>query len=192
MGHYQTRHGYSDDELVSALQKDIRRGNEEQAMHWALELGGEGASGFGQLASRLTVIAYEDVGLGDPAVVQRVCSALRDMRDMYRNDRGEWQMVLAYIILLLCRSRKSRITCHFLQVMRHRHETGQPDVPDYALDMHTSAGALRGRTKGSARGIRHFIEEGERLADESDVADVYRDEAIELLGQRSKKREEEG
>lgn len=192
MAHYQTRHGYNDDELVSALQKDIRRGNEQQAMHWALELGAEGKSGFGQLASRLTVIAYEDVGLGDPVVVQRACSAIRDMRDMYRNDRGEWRMALAYIVLLLCRSRKSRISCHFLQVMQHRHETGPPDVPDYALDMHTSAGALQGRTKGSTRGVQHFIEEGERLVNEGSVDDIYRDEAAELLRQRSKKKREEG
>jgi len=189
MAHYQTRHGYNDDELVSALQKDIRRGNEQRAMHWALELGGEGKSGFGQLASRLSVIAYEDVGMGDPSTVTQACSAIRDMRDMYRNNRGEWRMALAYVILLLCRSEKSRISCHFLQVMRHRHAAERPDIPDYALDMHTSAGALMGRTKGSAEGVRQFIEEGERLDREGDVENVYRERAVELLGRRAKKKE---
>lgn len=184
MAHYQTSHGYNDDEVVSALQKDIRRGNERQAMHWALELGEEGKSGFGQLASRLTVIAYEDIGLGDPAAVLQACRAIQDMRDMYRNGWGEWRMALAYIVLLLCRSRKSRISCHFLQVTRHRWETVSPDIPDYALDMHTSAGTLQGRTQGSREGIQHFIEEGEQLDSEADVEDVYRQETRELLRQR--------
>lgn len=31
MTHYQTRHGYTNDEVVSALQKDVRRGNERLA-----------------------------------------------------------------------------------------------------------------------------------------------------------------
>jgi replication-associated recombination protein RarA len=185
MAHYQTRHGYNDDELVSALQKDIRRGNERRAMYWALELGGEGASGFGQLASRLMVIAYEDVGLGNPAAVLQACSAIRDMRDMYRNDRGEWRMALAYVVLLLCRSEKSRISCHFLQVTTRQHEMEHFEIPDYALDMHTSAGALMGRTKGSPEGVRQFLEEGKRLSNESDLEDGYRDEARELLRERA-------
>ena len=188
MAHYQTKHGYNDDEVISALQKDIRRGHEQQAMHWALELGEEGKSGFGQLASRLTIIAYEDVGLGDPAVVQQACHAIQDMRDMHRNGWGEWRMTLAYIVLLLCRSQKSRISCHFLQVARHRWETTSPDIPDYALDMHTSAGALQGRTRGSREGIQHFIEEGERLDNECGIEDVYRRDAQDLLRQRMKNR----
>ena len=33
-----TQNGYPLDEIISALQKDIRRGNEEQALYWVLEL----------------------------------------------------------------------------------------------------------------------------------------------------------
>ena len=33
-----TQNGYPLDEIISALQKDIRRGNEEQALYWCLEM----------------------------------------------------------------------------------------------------------------------------------------------------------
>lgn len=36
----QTKRGYYIDELLSALQKDIRRGNEYEAVFWAVELDG--------------------------------------------------------------------------------------------------------------------------------------------------------
>jgi replication-associated recombination protein RarA len=59
----QTQRGYDFHELLSALQKDIRRGNEYEAMFWAAEL-----ESFNPTAlwNRLKVIASEDVGCANP------------------------------------------------------------------------------------------------------------------------------
>ena len=62
MTKFQTKkHGYADDEVKSAIQKEIRRGNEENAMYWALEIATESKSSFGWLRNRLKIILYEDI-----------------------------------------------------------------------------------------------------------------------------------
>ncbi len=179
MAHFQTKHhAYNDDELISALQKCIRRGMQEEAMYFALELGNEGKSGFGLLHSRLLITSYEDIGLADPLTVGSVSQALQDMKNMYDQKKGDWEMVLSYIILLLSKAQKSRITDHFKIVMKHKwnkEEKGY-SIPDFALDMHTSQGNLLGRSKGSLQGINHFITEGEKLKNENpDINDIYRE-----------------
>ncbi len=64
--HYvlKTKGGYLLDEVVSALQKCIRRGREEEAMYWALEMAESGCGKY--LWRRLMIIGAEDVGLADP------------------------------------------------------------------------------------------------------------------------------
>jgi len=191
MAHFQTKHhGFNDDELISALQKCIRRGMEEQAMYFALELGNEGKSGFGVLHSRLLITTYEDIGLADPLIVSTISQALADMKTMYDHKKGDWEMVLSFIILTLCRTKKSRITDHFKIKMKQvwKKEQKQYDIPDFALDMHTSQGNLLGRSKGSLQGINHFITEGEKLINEhSEINDVYKKQAHELWKKKIKK-----
>jgi replication-associated recombination protein RarA len=188
MAHYQTKHhGFNDDELISALQKCIRRGMEQEAMYFALELAEEGKTGFSVLLSRLRVIMYEDVGLAGPAVVLQTSKALDDMEIMHEKKRGEWSMVLSYVILLLCRAMRSRIADHFLIVMKEKwkNDAVHVDIPDFALDMHTSKGNLVGRTKGSLVGINHFITEGEKLQHEHPtIKDSYHEQVIQLWKKR--------
>jgi replication-associated recombination protein RarA len=59
----QTQREYDFYELLSALQKDIRRGNEYLAMFWAVELESLNAEA---LWNRLIVIACEDIGPANP------------------------------------------------------------------------------------------------------------------------------
>jgi len=190
MAHFQTKHhGFNDDELISALQKCIRRGMEEEAMYFALELGNEGKSGFGVLHSRLLVTTYEDIGLAHPFIVSTISQALSDMKTMYDKKKGDWEMVLAFIILVLCRTQKSRITDHFKILMKHnwKKEHSQYDIPDFALDMHTSQGNLLGRSKGSRQGINHFINEGELLQNEHpEIEDIYKEQVHELWKKKKK------
>ncbi|MFO8077364.1 MAG: hypothetical protein R6U21_01795 [Thermoplasmatota archaeon] len=190
MAHFQTKHhGFNDDEIISALQKCIRRGMEEEAMYFALELGNEGKSGFGLLHSRLLVITYEDIGLGDSPIIAPVTAALTDMKTMYEQKKGDWEMVLAFIILALCRAQKSRITDHFKLVMKHQWKKDEKQIfiPDFALDMHTSQGNLLGRTKGSLQGINHFITEGEKLENENpEIKDIYKTKAQQLWKEKKK------
>ncbi|MEF8879463.1 MAG: hypothetical protein V5A64_03615 [Candidatus Thermoplasmatota archaeon] len=189
MANYQTKHGFNDDEVVSALQKDIRRGLEKNALYWAFEIcdGGEHKSGFSRLRNRLIIITYEDIGMGEPGTVLEVSNAVEDMENLWKAKNSGWKIVLAYIILKLCRAKKSRIADHFQNVIfdSWKNENAKEEgfeIPDYAIDMHTSKGNLRGRSKGSLKGVKHFIEEGEKLDEENqDVEDIYRKKAHEIL-----------
>ena len=67
---FKTRKGYDFFEVISALQKAIRRCEEENAVYWALELY---KSGFSKaLWSRLLVITSEDVGLAEHGIEQSI------------------------------------------------------------------------------------------------------------------------
>lgn len=183
MTHYQTKNGFNDDEVISALQKEIRRGKEEDAMFWALELAETGKSSFSVLCSRLQIIIYEDIGLGEPSIILRVSRAIDDMRSMYENNRGDYMMVLSFIILSMCRAKKSRITDHFkehIKFMRDR-DLAEEKIPDYALDMHTTKGNDIGRRKTTLAGVDHFIKEGEMLVNENPtVDDIYKETAHKI------------
>lgn len=188
MANYQTTHGFNDDEVISALQKDIRRGNEQEAMYWALEISNNGKhkSGFGRLRNRLIIITYEDIGLGESDTVLKASKAIEDMERLYKSKNKGWKIILSYIILLLCRAKKSRITDHFEQYIKHiwnkKSEETNIKIPDYAIDMHTSKGNLRGRSKGSKKGIKHFIEHGEKLKNKNTkIEDIYKEKAYEIL-----------
>ena len=69
-----TRHGYEPHEVVSALQKAIRRGQVNAALYWAAEMEQSGYTTW--LWKRLLMIASEDVGRADPTLV----STIRDLR----------------------------------------------------------------------------------------------------------------
>jgi len=172
MTKFQTRcHGYNDDEVKSALQKDIRRGIEDSAMFWAFELAHEDKSSFGWLRNRLKIIAYEDIGIANPEIVLQVSKAVDDMDFLYQNNNDEWQMILSHIILLMCRSKKSRIVDHFKESMLWVWQSHKFDIPDYALDMHTTMGNKMKRYKGSKEGIEHFIKESEKMENIGEVQD---------------------
>ena len=59
----KTQNGYDLYELLSALQKCIRRGLEEQAVYFAVELDGFNPTA---LWNRLKIIASEDIGAANP------------------------------------------------------------------------------------------------------------------------------
>src|SRR4051794_25198672 len=79
-GDQVTPGGYAKGEVASALQKEIRRGNEREALFWAseLELAGNGE----YLWKRLKIIASEDVGLADSAATILVASLYRHWLDV--------------------------------------------------------------------------------------------------------------
>ena len=61
----KTRHGLAADEVISALQKEIRRGHVDNAALLAYEMIGTSAELEDMLWRRLLVISVEDVGWGD-------------------------------------------------------------------------------------------------------------------------------
>lgn len=147
--------GYPLDEVISALQKDIRRGNEEQAMFWSLEMIPRFEA---YLWQRLCVIVNEDIGTANPTLlllVPRQRELFMEFREAGKD--GSARLVLANTILLMCRSPKSREADHFQCVVNQGRLQGRPmpsSVPDYALDKHTRRG------KNMRRGVDHWLDEG--------------------------------
>jgi len=158
----QTQRGYDFHELLSALQKDIRRGNEYEAVFWAVEL-----ESFNPTAlwNRLRVIASEDIGIANPLaplVIDVLEKEYDDAKDPEKPEKDAYRSFLTNAVLFLARSRKSRIVDDLLNVVygEIQHEDKKLPIPDYALDMHTHRGRKLGRS------YEHFFSEGCKLKNE--------------------------
>ena len=79
-----TKSGYDFKELLSALQKDIRRGAVYPAMFWAAELE---SLNHKALWNRLRVIASEDVSLGRPGLVLVIDTLHRWYTDLIKQEK---------------------------------------------------------------------------------------------------------
>lgn len=157
-----TRSGYNFHHVISALQKEIRRGNEREALYWALELEVDPSKAAGTrnweiaLLRRLLVIAHEDIGIANPIVFTAIPEMIRCYAMLRERNNGGARLILTNMILLLCRSPKSRISDEFLAVVMKDRNGPKREIPDYALDQHTAAGRAKGRV--GAAGEAHFHE----------------------------------
>jgi replication-associated recombination protein RarA len=171
----RTKGNYPLSDAISALQKEIRRGNEEAAMFWALEL----ESSFPQyLWHRLQVIVNEDIGPAASNVIVLVHSLKQQYQDMIgRAGQASELLCLANAILAMCRAEKSRLADNFLTVvLQERAQNGlKLEVPDYALDKHTLAGKRKGR------GWDFFNKVSSHIENKTDkFKDIYKARADEL------------
>lgn len=148
---YQTKNGYELRDAASALIKEVRRGNEEEAFFWAWELS---KSFPNYVWKRLLICAVEDVGLGDPNVIVQV-QALANAYDLIKGWQKKGKSVdeqfLAQAVLILCRAKKDRVvpdfTCHCQEKYYADLGAGiMKEVPEYALDVHTTRGKQAGKT----------------------------------------------
>lgn len=163
----KTLRGYVLGEVASALQKSIRRSDEEQATWWAAELD---QSGFGNYCwTRLQVICSEDVGLAwveGPSVI----GALKSWWDAAiarGNPSRSERLFVVHAAALLARAPKSRRMDHAVWATYGAREQRFP-IPDYALDMHTARG------RAMKRGEEHFEAEAALLVGEAELgADPY-------------------
>jgi replication-associated recombination protein RarA len=155
----QTSRGYDFYELLSALQKDIRRGNEYEALFWAVEL-----ESFNPTAlwDRLGVIASEDIGMANPLAPLIIDVLEKEYDDAKERGNDSYRSFLTNAVLFLARSRKSRIVDDLLNVVygEIQHEDKKLPIPDYALDMHTHRG------RKLERSYEHFFSEGCKLKNE--------------------------
>ena len=148
-----TANGYDFYECVSAMQKEIRRCKEEEALFWALECGsttvesskGEMKNGeaWDYVWHRLSVTAAEEIGLVDIQAVMLVQS-LRSAH-AYRRD----PQILSMAVLYLARSPKNREVNDYLAYVGNKRnkENWRIQVPDYAVDGHTYRGKMMGKNK---------------------------------------------
>ena len=72
-----TRNGYAGDEMVAMLQKAIRRGKEEDALHAAYEMYITSPQFEEKLWRRLLCISVEDIGFGNPDAPNLVYTRLK-------------------------------------------------------------------------------------------------------------------
>jgi replication-associated recombination protein RarA len=173
----RTWHDLAADEVISALQKEIRRGHTENAAFLAYEMLMTSEALEAKLWQRLQVISVEDIGYGQvdaPILIQ----ALYQMHHNFLRPQGDRFLFALHAVRYLCRCTKDRSSDELLNWVKHAIETERrrPTVPDYAIDMHTAAGRRLGRGK------RHFLEEGALVSLElADREQIFRQRLLALL-----------
>jgi len=93
---------------------------------------------------------------------------------------GDRELFAIHAVRYLCGCQKDRSSDEMLNWIKQAVEkTGlRPDIPDYALDMHTRRGA------GMGRGFDHFLKEASRVHPELPGRNTsYRERLLKILGE---------
>jgi len=175
----KTRHGLPADELISSLQKEIRRGNTENAALIAYEMATTSPQLEAYLWKRLLVISVEDIGWGDLQAPVLLHTLYQMVGALDRQD-GERLLYAVHAVRYLCQCQKDRSSDEMVNWLMREVEAGRllPAIPEYAIDMHTARGQKQGRD------IRHFLEEGAVVSPELETREkVYRERLLKILDQ---------
>ncbi|MGL5972180.1 MAG: hypothetical protein ACRCZK_00380 [Oscillospiraceae bacterium] len=171
-----TRNGIKGDEIISALQKSIRRGYEEKAVCFAYEMYISSEQFEDKLWRRLLAISVEDIGFGDlnaPVLV----NTLNEIRKNFPYNDGDRPLFFVHAIRYLCTREKERSSDCLKNIVMKQGERGfVPEIPDFAYDCHTA----KGREKG--RDVLHFLNEASKVMPESkNCEDSYKQRLIEMI-----------
>lgn len=173
----KTFNGFQADHVISALQKEIRRGNTENAALLAYEMIISSAALEDYLWHRLKVISVEDIGFGEP-LAPVLIQNLFEMTSACDRATGERKLYAIHAVRYLCACQKDRSSDEMINWINHAGKSGKllPVIPDYALDMHTAEGQKKGR------GRRHFYEEASRTNPEVEDRDrTYLERIMKML-----------
>jgi len=166
-----TKHGYNAYELMSAMQKFIRRSKEKEALFCFYEL--ESSGMFPHASNRLLVIIYEDVGIQNEPLLHSINSHIIRMNEWYKKDNGAWRLILGNIILSACRGYKTRMADQFVCAVAAEIINGYRvnfDEHDYIYDMHTFKGKKMGR------GADHFYHEASKIELSNETTNYFQEE----------------
>jgi len=170
-----TKNGFQAEEVISALQKSIRRGKEEDACEFAYELYISSPVFLEKLWRRLLTISVEDIGFGNlkaPAILH----SLNEIRKEFPYDDGDQPIFFIHAIRVLCQSQKDRSSDLLKNIIIKGFAMGKlPEIPDIALDKHTRKGVEMGR------GSKHFFEEASLVFPQIDVENNYRERYGKIL-----------
>lgn len=163
-----TIRGYTLGDVISALQKTIRRGDARLAGYFAMELF---ESRFEAYAwRRLLTISAEDC---HGCITQEI-KALYDSAEVVRKARKKPERIfLAKAAVLLAAAKKCRDADHMSCLMYDQRRptdaevaaaiaavrAERPAIPEYAYDCHTNEGRRRGKTRAD-----FFVDEHDALA----------------------------
>lgn len=164
--------GYNGYELMSALQKFIRRGMEKEALWVFFE--SEATGLYAIMKNRLLTIVYEDIGIANEPLLNSISGHIFRADEFYKSKNGGWRLVITNIILMACRGEKSRIADDMIANVLAEKSMGWvvdfQDYEEFIYDCHT----IQGKKKG--RGTEHFWEHSAVL-DTPNVTTDYNEEA---------------
>lgn len=171
----KTRNGLYADEVISSLQKAIRRAMTEEACQYAYELYISGSVFLEKVWSRLLTISVEDIGFGNIDAAGHI-HTLNEIRKNYAYNDMDQPMFFIHAIRILCASNKDRSSDYLKNIIIKKAAMGRvPEIMDVALDKHTR----RGREMG--RDSFHFFHEGAKVIPQAEVDNNYREEYEEVL-----------
>lgn len=128
-------------DVISAFQKSIRGSDVDAALHYASRLIESGD--LVSLIRRLIVIAYEDVGLANPAACERTVSAVEAAKQL---GLPEGRIPLANVIIELCLSPKSNSAMAAIDQALNDVKTGNyGEIPLRLKDAHYKGAKKLGR-----------------------------------------------
>lgn len=141
----KTRYDRPLDQVVSCLQKAIRRGDEILAYSMAFEMCTSGYAKY--FFTRLGIIVTEDIAEPQMIMLVDACANMyqRRLKSPTKWSEGPYSYeIVSRVIMELCRAKKSRESCEFGgYVQRMVERNGPPPIPVYAVDMHTGEGRQR-------------------------------------------------
>ena len=171
----KTRNGLAADEVISTLQKSIRRNKVEEACQAAYELYITGPLFLDKLWRRLLTISVEDIGFGNLQAAVQV-NTLNEVRKSYAYDDGDQPMYFIHAIRVLCACTKDRSSDYLKNIIIKESAMGKVvEVPDIALDKHTKRGQEMGR------GSKHFFEEATKVIPQLEIDNDYRERYGKIL-----------
>lgn len=170
-----TRNGYAGDEVISALQKSIRRGLEEQACMFAYEMYISSPELEEKMWRRLLTISVEDIGMGNPNAAIMI-QTLNEMRKNFAYSDGDRPMYFIHAIRYMCGCEKDRSSDLLKNICIKSFAMGKfPEIPDYALDKHTQRGQEMGRDSF------HFLNEASKVIPQAEINNNYKERYAEIL-----------
>jgi replication-associated recombination protein RarA len=177
----QTRCGLAADLVISALQKEIRRGHEENAATLAYEMLVTSGDMEEYLWFRLKVISVEDVGFGD-ILAPVVINSLDSMRKTIKQE-GDRGLFAIHAVRFLCSRTKDRSSDEMYNWIMKEYKAGNlvPEIPEYAIDKHTLLGQQQGRDE------QWFYDEGSKVSPELQSRNTtYRERILKILEDQRK------
>lgn len=131
-------------DVISALQKSIRGSDVDAALHYAARIIESGDINI--LARRLTVIAYEDIGLANPGAAQRAITAIQAAQSL---GLPEARIPFANAIIELALSPKSNAAYRAIDAALADIRQGKSrDIPPHLKDAHYKGAADFGHGTG--------------------------------------------
>lgn len=119
-------------DLVSAFQKSIRGSDTDAALYYLAQLCESGD--LMSICRRLTVIAYEDIGLANPPACQRAATAIQAAQSV---GLPEARIILANAVIELCLSPKSNSAIMAIDQAINDVENKKNDsIPNSLKDAH--------------------------------------------------------